>query len=108
MRKSFRMAVHPDRIEEYVRRHNPIWPELAAVLHAHGVRHYAIFLDRERCDLFAYAESESEERGQAIASTDVCRRWWASMRDLMPTRADDSPVAKDLEEVFVLSPTASR
>ena len=26
--------------------------------------------------LFAYAEIESEERWQAIASTPVCRRWW--------------------------------
>ncbi len=52
---------------------------------AHGVRRYAIFLDEVTADLFAYAEIESEERWQAIAGTDVCQRWWQSMKPLMPS-----------------------
>jgi L-rhamnose mutarotase len=32
----------------------------------------------------------------------VCRRWWASMRELMPANADSSPVSRDLREVFRL------
>lgn len=100
MRKAFRMSVHPDRVAEYEVRHNPIWPELEATLRAHGVREYSIYLDPTSHDLFAVAEIESEERWQAIADTDVCRRWWRSMRDLMPSREDDSPVSHDLREVF--------
>ena len=49
-----------------------------------------------------YAEIESEERWQAIAATEVCRRWWGHMRDMMPCNPDDSPVAGDLREVFHL------
>jgi len=45
MRKAFRMSVHPGREAEYARRHQPIWAELEAVLRAHGVREYSIFLD---------------------------------------------------------------
>jgi L-rhamnose mutarotase len=100
MRKAFRMSIHPGVAAEYERRHNPIWPELQQTLVAHGVRHYSIFLDPETNDLFAYAEIDSEQRWQAIAGTEVCRRWWASMRELMPSNADDSPVARDLREVF--------
>ena len=100
IRKAFRMAVHPDRHEEYERRHNPIWPELEETLVAHGVRSYSIYLDPATSELFAYAEIESEERWQAIAATPVCRRWWAHMRDLMPSNPDQSPVARDLREVF--------
>jgi L-rhamnose mutarotase len=37
-----------------------------------------------------------------IAETDVCRRWWAYMEDLMQTNDDYSPVAADLDEVFHL------
>jgi L-rhamnose mutarotase len=48
----------------------------------------------------AYAEIESEERWQAIATTEVCRRWWDSMRELMPSHPDGRPVAGDLREVF--------
>jgi L-rhamnose mutarotase len=103
IRKAFRMSVDPDRHAEYIRRHNPIWQDLEAVLVAHGVTSYSIFLDPETSDLFAYAEIESEARWMAIASTDVCRRWWQSMRAIMPSRSDGSPVSKDLNEVFHLS-----
>ena len=100
VRKAFRMSVHPGRRAEYERRHRPIWPELEQTLVAHGVRSYSIFLDEATSDLFAYAEIESEERWQEIGRTDVCRRWWASMRELMPSNPDDSPKASDLREVF--------
>jgi L-rhamnose mutarotase len=102
IRKAFRMRVNPDAHAEYERRHRPIWAELADTLRAHGVRDYSIFLDEATHDLFAYAEIESEERWHAIASTPVCQRWWAHMRDLMPTHPDGSPQATDLREVFHL------
>ena len=100
IRKAFRMSVDPAAHAEYERRHNPIWPELEETLRAHGVHSYSIFLDPVTSDLFAYAEIESEERWRAIASTDVCQRWWRHMRDLMPSNPDASPVATDLREVF--------
>jgi len=102
MRKAFRMSVHPGRHAEYAGRHDPIWPELAAALRDHGVLSYSIFLDPETGDLFAYAEVESEERWRAVADTEVCRRWWVSMRELMPANPDASPVSRDLREVFHL------
>jgi L-rhamnose mutarotase len=66
------------------------------------VKNYSIYLDPDTRDLFAYAEIESEERWQQIASTDVCRRWWRHMREVMPANADDSPVSRSLVEVFHL------
>lgn len=100
LRKAFRMSVHPGQHEEYARRHNPIWRELEDTLFAHGVRHYSIYLDPETSELFGYAEIDSEERWRAIATTEVCRRWWRHMRDLMPSNPDSSPIASDLREVF--------
>lgn len=100
IRKAFRMSIHEGAEAEYVRRHNPIPAELDEVLRRHGVRSYTIFLDPESGDLFAYAEIESEERWEAIARTEACRAWWRFMRPLMPSNADDSPVARDLREVF--------
>lgn len=102
IRKAFRMSVAPGSHAEYIRRHNPIWPELEKVLREHGVQTYSIFLDPATSDLFAYAEIDSEERWAAIASTDVCRRWWQAMRELMPSNADASPVSRGLPEVFHL------
>lgn len=99
-RKAFVMSVHPGREAEYERRHRPIWPELEAVLKQHGVHNYSIFLLPETNQLFAYAEIEDEAKWNAIAGTDVCRRWWRHMADVMPSNPDGSPAARDLREVF--------
>ena len=102
IRKAFLMSVNPDAHVEYERRHRPIWQELEAVLKSHGVSNYSIFLDERTSQLFGYAEIESEERWAAIAETDECRRWWAFMKDIMPSNEDNSPVSRDLVEVFHL------
>jgi L-rhamnose mutarotase len=96
------MSVYAGRESEYANRHQPIWRELEDVLLQHGVRTYSIYLDPSTRDLFAYVEVDSEERWAAVASTDVCRRWWRHMRDLMPANPDDSPIAPELREVFHL------
>lgn len=103
IRKAFVMSVNAGSEAEYARRHQPIWDELAAVLKAHGVHNYSIHLHPETRQLFAYAEIESEERWQAIANTEVCRRWWKHMGDVMPSNPDNSPVARSLQEVFYLA-----
>lgn len=100
IRKAFVMSVDPGCELEYERRHRPIWPELEAVLKAHGVHNYSIFLHAETRQLFAYAEIEDEARWAAIANTDVCQRWWRHMGDVMPSNADHSPVSRGLKEVF--------
>ena len=100
IRKAFVMSVHPGSEQEYEHRHRPIWPELEQVLKAHGVHNYSIFLHPASHQLFAYAEIEDEARWQAIAATEVCRKWWVHMGDLMPSNPDASPIASDLKEVF--------
>ena len=47
IRKAFVMSVDAGREAEYERRHRPIWPELEALLKAHGVHNYSIFLHAE-------------------------------------------------------------
>ncbi len=100
IRKAFVMSVNPGRHGEYEDRHTPIWPELEAVLKAHGVNNYSIFLHAGTNQLFAYAEIESEEKWAGIADEEVCQKWWSYMGDIMPSNPDNSPVATDLREVF--------
>src|SRR5688572_29222613 len=102
IRKAFVMTLKPGSREEYEKRHRPIWPELQEVLREHGVHSYSIFLESETDRLFAYAEIDSEYMWLRVAETDVCRRWWTHMKDLMLVNADDSPVAIELKEVFHL------
>jgi L-rhamnose mutarotase len=102
IKKTFVMSVNAGSEAEYARRHNPIWPELAAVLKAHGVRHYSIFFLARTRQLFAYAEIESEAEWTAIAATPVCQKWWRHMADLMPHNRDHSPIAEETVEIFRL------
>jgi L-rhamnose mutarotase len=102
IRKAFVMSVAEGKETEYERRHRPIWPELEAVLKAHGVHNYSIFLLPTTRQLFAYVEIEDEKRWAEIAQTPECRRWWKHMAEVMPSNPDHSPVAGELREVFHL------
>jgi L-rhamnose mutarotase len=100
IRKAFKMSVNPDQHEEYERRHSPIWQELEQTLRDNGAHNYSIFLDADINALFAYVEIEDEARWDAIAETDICKKWWAHMKDVMPSNPDNSPVSEELREVF--------
>jgi L-rhamnose mutarotase len=102
IRKAFVMSVAAGNEAEYERRHQPIWKELEETLKAHGVHSYSIFLHPQTLQLFAYVEIADEERWKAIAATDVCRRWWGHMKDIMPSNPDHSPKSRQLREVFHL------
>jgi L-rhamnose mutarotase len=100
IRKAFRMSVREGQHAEYEQRHRPIWRELEDTLLVHGVATYSIYLDDTTGDLFGYVEVDDERQWAAIAKTDVCRRWWQFMCDVMPAHPDNSPVSRDLREVF--------
>ena len=102
IRKAHIFQLLPEKAAEYERRHNPIWPELEAVLKSHGAHNYSIWLHEASGQLFASVEIEDEARWNAVAQTPVCQKWWASMKELMETNADNSPVALELREVFRL------
>ena len=101
------MAVNAGNETEYERRHSPIWADLKQTLKDHGVHNYSIYLHPETRQLFGYAEIEDESRWEAIAHTPVCRKWWAYMRDLMPSNPDNSPVSLPLKEVFHIDQTGA-
>jgi L-rhamnose mutarotase len=103
IRKAFLMQVFPDQVEEYERRHNPIWQELIDVFAEHGVHNYSIHHDPETNFLFGYVEIEDEARWAAIAETDACRRWWEHMKPMMKYNDDGTPWSRELREVFYLA-----
>lgn len=103
IRKAFLMSVNPDQHAEYQRRHDEIWPELAATLTQHGASNYNIFLCEQTSQLFAYVEIEDEARWHAVAKTEVCQRWWQYMKDIMPSNPDNSPISQELKPVFYLA-----
>jgi L-rhamnose mutarotase len=101
-RIAFKMQLLPDNKEEYKRRHDALWPELADLLHETGIREYSIFLDEETNALFGVLEIATPGALDALPRHPVMQRWWAYMADIMEVNPDKSPVSKPLSEVFYL------
>lgn len=102
MIKGFKMKLFPGKEEEYEKRHNLLWPEMKEMIHKYGGKNYTIFLDEETLTLFGYIEIESEEKWAESANTEICRKWWDYMADIMETNPDNSPVSIDLMNIFHL------
>jgi L-rhamnose mutarotase len=101
-RHAFKMFLNAGCAAEYRKRHDEIWPELAALLKQAGVANYSIHLDAETDILFAYLERRDDHGMDALAADPVMRRWWDHMKDIMRANLDGSPVAIPLEEMFFL------
>ena len=107
------MSVNAGQEAEYEKRHRPIWPELEATLKEHGVVTYTIFLLPETRQLFGYVEFKDQAQWDAVAKTAICQKWWAHMKEVMPSNPDNSPVSTERTKFFTSSssrdrPSASR
>ena len=102
VRKSFKMKLFPGMEKEYEKRHNELWDEMKDMIHEYGGSNYSIFLDRETNILYGYIELSDEELWAKSADTEICRKWWHFMADIMETNPDESPVSVDLAPVFHL------
>lgn len=96
------MKVNPGVIEEYKKRHDNLWPELHQLLKDAGISEYSIFFDKETNYLFAFQKQSGEQGSQDLGKTEIVKKWWKYMADIMETNSDNSPVSISLEEVFYM------
>jgi L-rhamnose mutarotase len=101
MKVAFAMKLKPGYADEYKKRHDAIWPELAQLLKDNGISDYSIFLDESSNTLFA-VQQQSGSSSQDLGSTAIVQKWWAYMADIMETNPDYSPVSTPLPQVFHL------
>ena len=103
-RVCFLLQVKRDRLEEYKRRHEAVWPEMLEALRETGWTNYSLFL-RDDGLLVGYFETPDLPRALAgMASRDVNERWQREMgpffEALEGKRPDEGFLR--LEEVFHL------
>jgi L-rhamnose mutarotase len=101
-RYAFKMKLKPGVVAEYKKRHDEIWPELAAELRAAGVSDYSIFFDEATLTLFAVQKLADKNSAATLPDSPIVRKWWDSMAPLMEVNPDHSPVVTSLPEVFHL------
>jgi L-rhamnose mutarotase len=99
-RSAFVLRVRPDKVEEYIRAHRAVWPEMLEALRSAGIRNYTIFRDGNQ--MFGYFETDDLAATERyLAQQSVSTRWQDSMAELLEARVPDrGPPA--LEEVFRL------
>lgn len=99
---AFRMQLKPGTVEEYRRRHDEIWPELAELLSASGIYDYSIFLDEETLALFAVLKLRDENDRDALPGHPIMKRWWDYMAPLMEVEPGNRPREWPLVPLFHL------
>jgi L-rhamnose mutarotase len=99
---AFRMNLFPGKAAEYRKRHDEIYPELAQAPKDAGVSDYSIWLDAEANHLFGILTRSDTHTMDALPDTEIVKRWWAFMADIMATDADNVPVQIPLKRVFLL------
>ena len=96
------MKILPGKQEEYKKRHDEIWPALVNELRTAGVRDYVIYLDSRTDTLYASQKLTDQNTAGELAATEIVRKWWSYMADLMVTNPDKSPMVWPLTEMFYL------
>lgn len=99
-RNAFKMQLKPGFEEEYKKRHDEIWPDLEQQLKNAGISNYSIFLDQETLTLYAVQELSDNNNADELPNTEIVKKWWRYMADIMETNSDNSPIAIPLVEVF--------
>ena len=99
-RYAWKATIRPGCIQEYIRRHDDIWPEMKQVLHAAGIRNYTIWSDGS--DVFGYYECDSiAETSRIQSESPVVARWNEYMKDVMVMEMDPETGAQPhLRQVF--------
>ena len=99
-RYAWKATVLPEKLPEYIRRHNEIWPEMKEALHQAGIRNYTIW--NVGNELFGYYECDSIAAAARVqAESPVVNRWNEYMKDVMLMKMDPETGAQPLmKQVF--------
>ena len=99
-RTGFVLHVRPDRIDQYIKAHENVWPEMLDALRSAGIRNYTIF--RSGTEVFGYFEADDLAAAELyLSQQEVCTRWQDHIAPLLDARVPDAgPPA--LEEIFRL------
>ncbi len=90
-------------LDEYIKRHDEIWPEMVEVLKEAGIKNYTIW--NTGCEMFGYYECEKgvEYAASVQAKSSVVDKWNEYMKDILIMEMDPETGAQPmLKKVFSL------
>lgn len=97
-RVSFILKIHKEDQEEYIKRHQAVYPELLQAFREAGIKTYSIFIDEGT--LFAYMEVEDFDQAmKTLDQHEANIRWQNFMSDML-IQHFDGKTTKVIPEVF--------
>jgi len=97
------MKLKPGFKDEYIKRHDGVWPGIVDLIKKSGISDYSIFLDEETNILFGVQKVEGDASSQDLGFAEIQKKWWDYMSDIMEVNPNNSPVTTPLEEVFFMA-----
>ena len=100
-RYAWKAIVREGMLDEYIKRHDEIWPEMKQMLKDAGIRNYTIW--NVGNELFGYYECDSvAEAGRIQAESEINAKWDVYRRDVMIAETDPVTGAQPLmKQVFL-------
>ncbi|MFV0351102.1 MAG: L-rhamnose mutarotase [Oscillospiraceae bacterium] len=100
-RVCFVLALKPGVGQEYMRRHQQVWPEMQQMLRQAGVYNYSLWVQGSQ--VIGYYQTKNLQRTTAAkAASAVQDKWNKYMADILETDAEGRPVLQNPQQVFML------
>ena len=99
---AWKAKIQPGTLDEYIKRHDEIWPEMIEELKKAGIRNYTIWQTED--ELFGYYECDSVEYASKVQrESEIVKKWDAYMKDILIAEKDPVTGAQPLlKKVFTL------
>ena len=94
--------IFPSKKDEYIRKHDEIWPEMVAMMKEAGLRNYSIWLSGD--ELIGYYEFDVMEKKRRVYAQhqDVLVRWQQHMDGVMEMDKDAAGSPRAYRQVFLM------
>ncbi len=104
-RACFLVKVKDDRIQEYLRAHQTVWPAVLAAIRASGLRNYSLFI-RPNGMIVGYFEGKDiRDSLRRLAQTEANARWQTHVAPFFEGESGDVAASGPewLEQYFYLA-----
>lgn len=88
-RGCFLLKVKKERLADYLKAHDPVWPEMLDALSKAGLRNYSLFFRPDGL-LVGYLEGDDIKTSlEAVGRTEANMRWQAFMAEFFEGKSGD-------------------
>ena len=72
------IKLKPEKIEEYKKLHNAVWPDVLKIISECNIHNYSIYLKNDHLfSYFEYTGNEFKSDMEKMAAQPATQKWWA-------------------------------